>query len=174
MTTRTFTITLDDGDRLMVLTALGYTSMHLLAIGDTGTYRRPITELIARLSMANGHDAPVASDRTPPAQTGTEVARAVLKPPTPVPPQMRDYFAAERNGNIPTVAPKGAHLQLLDIQATKESLDRKHLKVIFKGGKANCFDRELWPYISKQTGNVAVGLWIVEKGDYLNIVGVRA
>jgi hypothetical protein len=114
-----------------------------------------------------------SSPPVPDPSSGTEAARAVLKPPTPVPPQLQDYFAADRKGNIPTVAPAGAQLQFVDVIATTESVDRKHLKVTFKGGKANCFDRALWPHIVRHTGKIGVPLWIIEKGDYLNVVGVR-
>ena len=177
MTTRTFTLTLDDGDRLMILTALGFSAMHLMTASAPIDMRRPIDALIQKLSSANGQDAPEFFPKNQPIvvdpKSGTDAARAVLKPPTPVPPQPHDYFAADRSGNVPAVAPKGAQLQFLDVQATKESIDRKHLKVVFKGGKANCFDRQLWPHIVRQTGHAGVPLWITVKGDYMNIVGVR-
>jgi hypothetical protein len=182
MTTRTFTLTLYDCDRLAILTALGFAAMHLIGSEDAKSLRKPIDELIQRLSSANGQDflpefgykAPFEPNVQPGVHqdSGTAAARAVLSSPPTV--TYHDYFAKDRAGNLPVTAPTGARLQFVDVQATKESLDRKHLKVTFKGGKANCFDRELWPMISRQTGHQHVGLWVIEKGEYLNIVGVRA
>lgn len=100
-------------------------------------------------------------------------APAPEKPPTPIPAELMDYFARDRKGNVPKSAPAGATLQTVRIQGTTESVDRKHLKVIYAGGKANCFDRELWPRIVRQSGQDAQ-LWILESGNFLNIVGVRA
>jgi hypothetical protein len=190
MSTRTFTLTLDDGDRLMVLTALGFASMHLMAGNVDVKMRRPIDELISRLIGANGwdgattpqtpreilSDAHVRRDhaRDDDPKSGSEAARAVL---APAPVTTHDYFAADRKGNIPLKPPTGATLQTVDILTTAESPDRKHLKVVFKGegkaSKANCFDRELWPHIVRRTG-ASAQMWIVESGNYLNIVGVRA
>ena len=87
------------------------------------------------------------------------------------PTEVRDYFQRDRSGNALTEPPTGATLRLVLIQSRTESVDRKHLKVTFQGGKANCFDRELWP---RMLAGQTVSLWIIEKGSYLNIVGVRA
>jgi hypothetical protein len=100
-------------------------------------------------------------------------SQAPDKPPAPVPAQLHDYFARDRSGKVPSSAPTGANLQTVRITHAAESVDRKHLKVTFDGGKANCFDRELWPRLTRLTGHEAQ-LWIAEKGDFLNIMGVRA
>jgi hypothetical protein len=101
-------------------------------------------------------------------QSGTEAARAVLAPPAPT-----DYFASDRKGNIPVVAPKGAEFAVRRIVGTAKTA--KFMKVILANhGQANCFDSQLWPMIEKQDGKEA-GLWISKSADgkYLNIVGVR-
>jgi hypothetical protein len=179
MTTRTFTITLDDADRLAVLTALGFAQMITPV-----KLRRPVTELIDRLSAANGQDAPAD-----PLRSGTEAARAVLSPPpaaSPVPTTM-DYFQRDKKGNLQMSAPDGAELsQVKIVSATKFAKAGKapYMQVLFAAGvtfdgrvrpagKANCFDPDLWNPIKNREGQVA-SLWIAESGSYLNIVGVRA
>jgi hypothetical protein len=201
MTTRTFSITLDDADRLAVLTALGFAE-HITPL----RLRRPINELIDRLSTANGQDVPheknaacgrldAQGKRCPIchpedwASSGTDAARAVLASSSPSPNAEiqrgvtpHDYFAVDRKGNIPQQAPSGAELQTVSVVSAQERPDNKgkHLQVIFAGspraagsGKANCFDPQLWPLIKKAQGHDAQ-LWIAESGNYLNIVGVRA
>jgi hypothetical protein len=190
-TDRSFTVILDDSDRLMVLTALGFASMHLIAASAPIDMRRPIDALIRKLSSAPGQDSPQPN-------SGTDAARAVLAPMAqPREPQrgetitygpaQQDYFAADRKGNISTNPPTGAELAVVPIVSAQEkpSAKGKFLQVIFGmsaagtgaartlSGKANCFDVSLWPHIKKAQGHEAQ-LWIVEKGDYLNIVGVRA
>ena len=156
MSERTFTVTMQEGERLMNLAALGFAVMRLPQQGEPA---KIINNLIAKLCV------------TPEAQALAQAPPPV--PAQPAPARTVDYFAADRKGNIPESAPDQAELQRVKITACTESVDRKYLKVSYIGGKANCFDRELWPRIKPFIGKEAQ-LWIAEKGSYLNIVGVRA
>ena len=109
---------------------------------------------------------PASSPALP--QSGTDAARAVLAPPAPT-----DYFARDRKGNIPAVAPEGAEFAVHKIVGTAKTA--KFLRVILANhGQANCFDSQLWPLIEKHDGQEA-GLWIKKSEDerYQNVVGVR-
>jgi hypothetical protein len=172
MNTRTFTVTLDDADRLAVLTALGFA-----AVITPVKLRRPVNELIDRLSGAEGQDA---------AQSGTEAARAVLAPPMVDPTRATDYFQRDKKGNVLMAAPDGAELsrvKIVSAQKLAKTGKAPYLKVIFAAGvtidgktrpagQANCFDQDLWPPIKNRENQVAA-LWIQESGNYLNVVGVR-
>lgn len=181
MTTRTFSLALSDTDRLAILSALGFSSMYLHAKMTPELHSdwvTPIDRLIATLSSAPGHDS---SSALP--QSGTDAARAVLAPPAPT-----DHFAASRKGDIPVSAPDGAELSSVKIVSAQPTHSKKaggqdYLAVIFAAGttadgrvrpagKASCFDKQLWRFIQNRE-NQAASLWIMESGNYLNIVGVR-
>ena len=173
MTERTFTVTYTSEQRLTVLYALGFMRAMLGNMGtgmfDVSDVRDSVTNLIGDMTKAPGVDS------------GTDAARAILQPaapPAPTAHSPRDYFAADRKGNAPSVAPDGAELQPATIVSAQEKKSAKgaYLAVIYnvagKGGKANCFDPALWPHITARQGKSAE-LWIAESGNYLNIVGVR-
>jgi hypothetical protein len=113
---------------------------------------------------------------------GTQVARGILSPPAAAPakPQaapieQRDRWARDRKGNeVPN--PKGSTAREVTIWKTEQK--PKFLKVTWQSQErgyidANCFDQQLWPWLIKQTGQKTT-LHLVRKGDYLNVVGVRA
>jgi hypothetical protein len=162
MSERTFTLTLTADQRFVNLYALSFALRQVAGVAPVEV-TQPIQSLIAQLSATPGQEE--ARSPLPPAPAA--------KPPAPIPAQTQDYFIRDRKGNALTAAPAGAALQTVKIQATTESVDRKHLKVVYGGGKANCFDRELWPHLTRASGKDAQ-LWIQEKGDFLNVVGIRA
>ena len=170
MSERTFTITLSDEQRLTVINALSFSLGQLAVHPVTAAVREPIIQLIGQLSEAKGKDS------------GAEAARAILQPiHQPNPPV--DYFARDRKGNVPMNPPEGAELRNVRIiQATEvpaKSGKAGFLQVIFSaanpkdGGKANCFESQLWNAIRNRL-NQPAELWILQSGNYLNIVGVRA
>jgi hypothetical protein len=178
MTSRTFTITLADTDRCMILTALGFAATYLIAHSAPVDQQKPINELIQRLSGAPGQDSPVnhAPTKEFSPTGGVAAAAAVLAPPAPQP---KDYFAADRDGNIPMTPPKGAELKTVRILQADEKPGKngQFLAVIFTGGKGSCFDKGLWNGIKNRANKDSeLGLWISKSADgkYQNIVGVRA
>ena len=104
-------------------------------------------------------------------------AAASRSKPTENPPmEQRDRWAKDRKGieapnykaELRTVRPWKTEQFAKFLKVTWESTERGHVD-------ANCFDSQLWPWIAKAEAEGApIGLHIVRKGDYLNIVGVRA
>ena len=128
-------------------------------------------------------------DQVPPARptdpaSGTDLARAILSPPaaaqsqpTRAPIELRDRWARDRKGNeLPN--PEGCEPFTVQIWKTQQT--SKYLRVTWPltAGRgyldANCFDSELWPWLIKQSGVRDTLIYVVHKGKYLNIVGVRA
>jgi hypothetical protein len=169
MSERTFTLTLTADQRFVNLYALSFALRQVAGVAPVEV-TQPIQNLITQLTLASGTQA---ADAAKTIQDFHSSKAQISKPSAPVPAQTQDYFIRDRKGNALTAAPTGATLQTVKIQATTESVDRKHLKVIYAGGKANCFDRELWPRLMRVSGQDAQ-LWIQEKGDFLNVVGIRA
>jgi hypothetical protein len=152
MNDRTFTVTMTEDERLMNLAALGFASVRLPQ-GEPATV---INDLIAKLTKITA---------TPTSETVAQFT-------------FHDYFARDRNGNIPSDPPQGAGLMTVKIVGAQETASKtpdksSFLKVVFTGGHAVCFDSALWPHIVKQTGQDAI-LYVAKSGDFLNIVGVRA
>jgi hypothetical protein len=168
MSERTFNFVLNDEKRLTMLYALGF-MFHHVADAPAGV-KEPVVQLINELTVAGGKEPAVEN-------SGTEATKA------PSSSGAVDYFAVDRKGNVPRKPPDGAELQSVRIVSAVPK--GKYLQVIFGssepgekitktlGGKANCFDESLWPRI-KQAQGQKLGLWILESGNYLNIVGVRA
>jgi len=162
MTERVFTYTWNAEKRFSVLVALGAMWTRLANTPEQAKIEALIEELIA----TPGQDS---SPALPHPQGGTAAARAVLAP-TP-----KDYFAADRQGNIPSTPPTAATLQTpVTILQTNEK--GAYLGVIFSGGTGNCFDKQLWPALKNRANDAKpVGLWVKKSDDgkYNNIVGVR-
>jgi hypothetical protein len=118
----------------------------------------------------NPSAAPVQQNTNEPRSVA---ASEVQKAWAPAAPLLRDHFQRDRNGNEPRLAPDGAELQTISIVQVKKVTKGKSpfVGVLYEGGKANCFDPQLWPLLP-QSGPVQV--WIAESSGYLNIVGVRA
>jgi len=174
---RTFSITLTAEERFAILVGLGWLWTAMEKCPDAIT--KPVAALIDKLSTAPGQDALTVEETRRMGQqkddphmanaaSGAAPAHAILSPPAPT-----DYFAADRSGKIPTTPPKKA--ELWEKQTIVGSTDKgKYLKVIIPQHSANCFDKQLWPFLAG--AGKEVGLWILKSDDgkYLNIVGVRA
>lgn len=161
MSERTFTIEMTENERLMALTALGFCVVRLPEMKP----RIVVADLIHKLTDAAGQDV----DPTP---------RERLKPPAPVPAQVRDYFQKDRRGKEQLNAPADAELKTVKVISAQELTSSTpgkapYMKVIFGGKQASCFDPILFPLIVRRTGEDAQ-FWFVQSGKYWNIVGVRA
>jgi hypothetical protein len=162
-----FTLQFDDDERLMMLSALGYASIPIIDKPQCWV----IKQLIRKLS-----DVRADANRAANPQSGTEAAKAVLAPPEQ---GNREKFEDDRNGEPQTSPPEGAELKTVRILQADEDLTKTGapiLKVIFSGGKANCFAKSLWGSIKPKAASQAdLGLWLLRSkdGKYLNIVGVR-
>lgn len=173
MTERIFTYQWSDAKRLTVLHALGF--MYAKLQTAPPAVSESVLGLISELSTTPGRDAEPRS--------GTETARANAAASAYSP---TDYFARNKRGDTPATPPEGAELSTVRVVSAQKSAKpgkAPHLKVIFAAGvtadqkvrpagQANCFDDQLWPLITKREGQQAQ-LWILESGNYLNIVGVR-
>jgi hypothetical protein len=175
MSERVFTITMNDAKRLTALHALGfmYCQMH----NAPTVILDPIRGMIDELTKAQGAEpGQVTVDQSEQTVRMSPLPYATARP-TPV--TKLDYFQRDRKGVAPTIAPTGAELMTVNVVAATEKpiKNGRALEVIYnvagKGGKAKCFDASLWPYITPRQGQTAE-LWILESGNYLNIVGVRA
>ena len=124
---------------------------------------------------------------------GTASARAVLSPPsppaaalatpqTPTPIEQRDRWAKDKHGNEVTW-PTGAEVREVTIWKTEQKPPRTeggkpYLTVTWQAKErgyvdANCFDKTLFPWLIKQTGQPTT-IYLTTSGRYLNVVGVRA
>jgi hypothetical protein len=117
--------------------------------------------------------------------SGTDQARAILSPPaaaqsksTASPIALRDRWARDRKGNeLPN--PEGTYPA--DVHIWKTEQKEKYLRVTWTSSNgsgfsdANCFDAKLWPWlIQAKAAGQRTRLYLVVKGKYLNVVGVRA
>lgn len=152
----TYTITLTESERTALAAALG-------------TFVSKLTNCRVQLEApGNGTPrAPLSPSTAPPA-----VAAA------PAPIVQRDRWAKDRKGNE-LANPEGCYPA--DVYLWKTEQTPKWLSVAWQTstgqghGDAKCFDRDLWPWIlqSKAIGD-RVRLYILRKGNYSNIVGIRA
>jgi hypothetical protein len=160
---RTFTIQFGEDERLLALTALGFAIVRL----PQGEPLRLIDGLINKLTRAAGKDV---------AHPGAGTASVAHPSPKPTAPQ--DIFQLDRKGNEQSSAPEGAELRtvkfLKAVDTPGKAGGKPYLKVVFANGTANCFDSRLWQGIKSTPPNAELSLWIVESGNYLNVVGVRA
>jgi hypothetical protein len=163
MSDRLFTITMTETQRLASLYALAFMRQQMYSAVQL---TEPILDLMGKLTAATGTDQAIDQP----------IARPVSRP---APVTKLDYFQRDRKGVAPTIAPTDAELMTVNVVAATEKpiKNGRALEVIYnvagKGGKAKCFDASLWPYITPRQGQTAE-LWILESGNYLNIVGVRA
>lgn len=159
---RTFTIQFGEDERLLALTALGFAIVRL----PQGEPLRLIDGLINKLTRAAGKD--VAQPNA-----GTSGGHALVNQLIP-----QDFFQLDRAGNNQTSPPEGAELRtvkfLKAVDTPGKAGGKPYLKVVFANGTANCFDSRLWQGIKSTPPNAELSLWIVESGNYLNVVGVRA
>jgi hypothetical protein len=156
MTEPTYTITITESERTAMASALG-------------TFVTKLTNCRVQIEAPTG---------------GTHAARALLSPstappaaaPAASPIEQRDRWARDRKGNE-APSPEGCYPADVHIWKTQQS--EKYLKVTWQSSSgngyadANCFDQKLWPWLIKSAGQ-RTRLYVVAKGTYLNIVGVRA
>lgn len=167
---RKFNMELNDEKRLTLLYALGF--MYREVCEAPGDVKTPVVNLIHELSALQGRDVAV------PTNGGTEAAKAILQPPATATAQaVTEKFQRDRKGNAQTSPPEGSALKTVRILQADEDTTRTGapvLKVIFAGGKANCFEPQLWDWIKERAAKQeSLGLWIAKSGVYQNIVGVR-
>jgi len=126
-------------------------------------------------------NAPVQIDGakvSPPGEPSPAVAPI---PQTPV-PETRDRWARDRKGkevpNPEGCESKTVHIFKAETQKGKKSGEFLHVAWDAQSGQgsvdANCFDASLWPHLVKAKAQPSVLLHYVRKGNYLNIVGIRA
>jgi len=118
--------------------------------------------------------------QTVPPTDGASVARALLSPPAAAsaasPIEQRDRWARDRKGNE-VANPEGCYPA--DVHVWKTAQKEKYLRVTWQSttgegyADANCFDQQLWPWLIASAGK-QTRLYLVAKGKYLNVVGVRA
>lgn len=152
----TYTITITESERVAMAAALG-------------TFVRKLTDCRVQIEAPTG---------------GTHAARALLSPstappaavPAASPIEQRDRWARDRKGNeVPN--PEGCYPA--DVHIWKTTQTDTFLKVTWQASTgqgfadANCFDPQLWPWLIKSAGQ-RTRLYLRAKGNYLNIVGVRA
>jgi len=126
--------------------------------------------------------------------SGTDHARAILSPPpaaqstapTASPIALRDRWARDRAGNeLPN--PAGCEAVTVRIWKVERKTPRTtgvnkapFLAVTWYAPSgngyvdANCFDEQLFPWITIQSKQPSALLYVVKNGKYLNVVGVRA
>lgn len=178
MSDRQFTLSMSDAERLMVLHALGFM---LVKLPTTPLeVNQAVVKMISKLSDSPGVDA--KPEQIP--MGGTEAARAILERPA-VPRVPQDYFQPNKKGQTQTKPPEGAELSTVRIVSVrKQKMDAKYWTVIFglgttsdgatrPAGKASCWDPSIAQELLLAEGKSAQ-VWILESGNYLNIVGVRA
>lgn len=160
----------------------------------TYTFTLTETERVAWAKILGGFvaklvAAPIQID-SPPARpadpsSGTDSARAILSPPaaaqsapTASPIALRDRWARDRKGNE---VPNPADAYPADVHIWKTEQKEKYLRITWEASSgngfsdANCFDSKLWPWlIQAKAAGQKTRLYLVVKGKYLNVVGVRA
>lgn len=168
MSEPTYTITLSESERTAMAKVLGALVTKFI--------NAPLA-IEAPPSGAGPH--PTAA--TP---SGTSAARAILSPPavasvTP-PIEQRDRWARDRKGNE---LANPAEAYPADVHVWKTEQRQKFLKVSWQSSSGNgfcdgnCFDTQLWPWLiktAKEGHGERIRLYLVRKGAYLNIVGLRA
>ena len=155
--TPTYTITITDAERQALAAALGTLVTKL-------TNAAPQIEAPAPQVAPPPTQSPAAA---PPLSTGTG--------------EPRDRWARDRKGNE-LANPAGATMHtahLWKAQEMKTAEGKKYYKTTWQTPNgsghvdANCFDEKLSLLLIANTGK-RLSIWTVRKGNYLNVVGVRA
>lgn len=164
MTEPTYTITLTEAERTAMAKVLGGL----------------VTKLLNAPVVLENSPAGAGTRPSTAATSGSSAARAILSPPAvapaAIPIEQRDRWARDRKGSE-LANPEGCYPADVHIWKTQQS--EKYLKVTWQssGGQgyadANCFDSQLWPWLINSAGK-RTRLYLLPKGKYLNIVGVRA
>lgn len=156
--------------------------MTVYTITITDAERRQVADALAMLvnkftNAAVQLDAPPATQL--PLPQPSPAARPASEPTEP-----RDRWARDRKGNeLPnpegcyTVAVHVFKAERADLKTGNKS---PRMKVAFDSPTgqgqcdASCFDEKLFPYLAKASKEARATLHIVKKGNYLNVVGIRA
>ena len=164
MSESTYTITLTEAERTAMAKVLGGL----------------VTKLLNAPVVLENSPAGAGTRPSTAATSGSSAARAILSPPAaapaPAPIELRDRWARDRKGSE-AANPEGCYPA--DVHIWKTQASGKYLKVTWQSSAgqgfadANCFDSHLWPWLIKSAGQ-RTRLYLVAKGTYLNVVGVRA
>lgn len=140
-----------------------------------------VTKLInAPIQIESHAQSPVDS----PSRAALPAAAPVSTPsPKPETVEIRDRWARDRHG-VELPNPEGCYTVSVHIFKAErndvKSTGAKRMKVAFDSptGKgacdASCWDERLFPFIATMPTQPKGTLHVVQKGKYLNIVGVRA
>lgn len=170
MTPTSYTLTFSENERSALIFALGNV---FPSIRDgVGMFVTPADFLsMSKRVMDAKPDAQAAR-----AQSGTAAAAAIAAPaPAPV-AAPGDHWAADKKGNrFPPEQFESKNLVVVSVTPGKTSNNADFWKVVFRGAKANCFDRELAAHLTNAAAqNRAMTVHLVKSGNYSNIAGVRA
>lgn len=146
------------------------------SITMTDAERRQLADALGMLVQKLTNAAPVL-DGDPRALPQASPAAA---PPTNT-PELRDRWARDRKGNE-VANPEGAEALEVSLNKpqTKKGKDGDYMHVTWPANTqrgfvdANCFDSALFPWIIKAAMERKARIYVVRKGNYLNIVGVHA
>lgn len=157
------------------------------AISFTDQERLQVASAFALIAQKLTNASPVNPQTIENKPTGTDHARAILSPaptqqpaaaPARTPIEQRDRWARDRTG---VEVPNPAGCEAADVACiTKTEQKRNFWRVTWQNngtglGTANCFDDQLWPWIAKRKGEGGkTRLYLTRKGQYINIVGIRA
>jgi hypothetical protein len=182
---RMFTISMPESARLQLLKSLGAAVclVEQLWDGPPTILFAPLYQLTETLTTTPGQDAPAP---TSPA-SGTEAAKAILSPATPVhqppaPIELKDRWQRSKKG-VEVPFPEGCETieaELWKVEPNPTRQNQPRWKITWaapNGGQGfvdgSCFDEKLFPYLANRVKQKTV-LHVVKNGKYLNVVGVRA
>ena len=176
----TYTITITETERAAMARGLGMIVAKLTnapvfvesPTGGTAAARALLSPAEQRRMGQQKDDPEMANRVSPPAAA-----------PNPAPIEPRDRWARDRKGNeVPN--PEGAmqisvYLWKADPKPLSDGTPRMQIawkaSTARESGQGNCFDEKLFPWLAAGTKNSQpTTIYIVHKGKYTNIVGVRA
>lgn len=144
--------------------------------------RQKLAEAFAIMARKIGSCAPVLdSPKSSPLPQAVQPPSTPAKSAAPTLPEPRDRWARDKKGNeVPW--PKDCYEAEVNIWKVEQKPGKvagsHYWKVTWQAdgrgyADANCFDRELGPWLINQQGHKTT-LYLVKNGNYLNVVGVRA
>ncbi len=177
-----YTITFSEKERDALIFALGGSFRNVR--DGVGLFISPADYLeLSKRVMHARPDAQAAAS-----QSGTAAAHAIARPagPQPMAPEsspaphtaseLRDHWAADKKGNrYPPKDSESKELVPISLTVAKTTTGADYWKVMFRGAKANCFDKELAGHLTNAAAQQrALIVHLVKNGNYFNIAGVRA
>ena len=175
MSEPTYTFTLTESERLLLANVFGLfarkmANTPILIVSPRGVRPWPFPTEPSEQNPPAHHASANSPSQAPPA--------AAQSAPTANPIALRDRWARDRKGNeVPN--PEGCYPA--DVHLWKTEQKEKYLRITWESSNgsgfadANCFDQKLWPWIlqAKAAGQ-KTRLYLVVKGKYLNVVGIKA